>query len=382
MIDVIVVGAGPAGSTAAAALSKAGRRVLLVDRSAFPRDKTCGDAIQGGAISLLRALGCTEPLDAEWFTPIRSWSIEFPSRRVISAELQSNGHDPYISRRVHFDHLVYQQALANGAEFCQAQVTGPICENGRVVGVTAKSPDLKETVEWRAPLVIAADGATSAIGRALTGNRQEEIHWAVAIRGYVQMKRDLHNHCEFYFPQSILPGYGWIFPIGEREANIGIGMRLDKYRQQAKPLRALFDDFLAMVGDRLDRSTLGEIKSWQLPFGSKQTTRAYDGCLLAGDAGSFVDPLLGAGIYFAMMTGYLAAQVADAALRDRDTSARRLAEFDSLWKTALGKQLFRATVVQRFIVSYPWALNLVAEVANLHPLFGRPVIKFLSGEKI
>src|SRR5262249_33087558 len=130
MYEVIVVGAGPGGSTAAAVLAKAGRRVLLVDRSSFPRNKTCGDAIQARAIFLLRTLGYTQPLDEKAFTSIKSWSIEVPSRKVISAKLSTNGHDPYVSRRVDFDKLVYEQAIANGATFCQAQVIEPILENG------------------------------------------------------------------------------------------------------------------------------------------------------------------------------------------------------------------------------------------------------------
>lgn len=137
-----------------------------------------------------------------------------------------------------------------------------------------------------------------------------------------------------------------------------------------------------MLGNRVDRASIEETRSWQLPFGSKRYRRSFDGCLLAGDAGGFVDPLLGAGIYFAMRTGHIAAQVADAALREGDTSQRRLSEFDRLWKRTLGWSLLRATLVQRIVIGQPWALNAVCAVAALHPFLGRTVIKTLSGEKI
>src|SRR5258708_9283444 len=118
MPDVIVVGAGPAGSSAAATLARAteshaGRRVLLVDRSTFPRDKTCGDAIQGGAIKLLRELGYAGTIEPAKFTKITNWTIEAPSRVSVGSPLHTQHDEPYIAKPTEFDTLVFQQALAN-----------------------------------------------------------------------------------------------------------------------------------------------------------------------------------------------------------------------------------------------------------------------------
>jgi len=384
MYDVIVAGAGPAGSAAAAALSKAGRRVLLIDRSRFPRDKTCGDAIQAGALALLHDLGYRGSIDPTLFTPVANWMIQAPSQASVSANLHfyKGEHAPYIARRLNFDNLVYQQAIANGAEFCQAQVIAPLYDDNKVVGLVAKPDGSKENMKFRAPIVIAADGATSVIARDVRKIRDEDNHWAIAIRCYVTMREDLKHRCEFYFPKSILPGYAWIFPSGERGANIGVGIRLDKYRQRNVSLRELLERFLDDLGDRVDRASLREIKSWQLPLGSHRESRAFDGCMLVGDAGSFVDPLLGAGIFFGMKTGTLAAQVADAALHDGDTSQRRLSEFDRLWKPAIGWPLRRATLVQKIIIEQPWLLNSVVGVAALNKELGRCLVMALSGEKI
>lgn len=384
MYDVIVAGAGPAGSTAAAALAKAGRRVLLMDRSGFPRDKTCGDAIQAGALSLLYELGYQGSIDPAVFTHIADWTIEAPSKVNISANLHfyKGEHAPYIARRVNFDHLVYQQATANGAEFCQAQVMSPILDGKKVIGVVAKPVGSKESMEFRAPIVIAADGATSVIAREVRKERDADVHWAIAIRCYATMREDLNNRCEFYFPKSILPGYAWIFPSGEHSANIGVGIRLDKYRQRNMVLSDMLERFLDDLGERVDRASVSEIKSWQIPFGSRRNSRAFDGCMLVGDAGNFVDPLLGAGIYFGMKTGMLAAQVAIAALHDGDTSQKRLCEFDRLWKQAIGWPLRRATLVQKVIIGQPWLLNSVIGLASLNKALGRRVVMALSGEKI
>ncbi len=385
-LDVIVVGAGPAGSTAAAKLAQLGRRVLLLDRSDFPRDKTCGDAIQAGAIELLRDIGYQAPLDRGLFHPITDWTIEAPSRRRVSAKLNTHGHDPYIARRIDFDQLVYKQALANGVQFCQAQVSAPILDNGRVVGVMAKEHGAHSTAEYRAPIVIAADGATSVIGRALNGTRTQarssDLHWAIAVRCYAQMRDDLQNHCEFYFPKSIMPGYAWLFPNGERSANLGIGLRLDKYRQQKISLDDLLNLFFDLLGDRLLRQTVTEIKSWQLPFGSSRHSRVFDGCILVGDAGSFIDPLLGAGIYNGMRTGHIAAQVIHQALNRGDTSRAGLTAFDRLWRREMGWALRRATWAQRLIVGRPWVMNTIFVPASMNPVLGRQLVMTLSGEKI
>lgn len=383
--DAIVVGAGPAGSTAAARLSQSGRRVLLLDRTGFPRDKTCGDAIQAGAIELLRELGYHTPLDPQLFHPITDWTIEAPSRRAVSARLNTHGHDPYIARRIDFDQLVYKQAIRNGATFCQAQVTAPILETGRVVGVLAKESGARESIEYRAPIVIAADGATSVIARALNKTRGEDIqdvHRAVAIRCYAEMRDDLQHRCEFFFPKNIMPGYAWIFPTGERSANIGVGLRLDKYRLQKGSLEDLLIRFLDMLGSRVIRESVTEIKSWQLPFGSSRHSRVFEGCLLIGDAGSFIDPLLGAGIYNGMRTGDIAAQVAHRALSENDTSRANLAEFDRRWRQAIGWGLRRATWVQKLVIGKPSVMNAVFVPASLHPALGRQIVMTLSGEKI
>ncbi len=382
MFDVIVVGAGPAGSSAAAKLSQLGRRVLIMDRLAFPRDKTCGDAIQAGAIELLRDLGYREPLDPALFHPITDWTIEAPNRRVVAARLDTHGHDPYIARRIDFDQLVYNQALHNGAEFCQAQVSAPILEQGRVVGVVAKVPGSHHADEFRAPLVIAADGASSVIRRALLGTPREDQHWAVAIRCYAEMRDDLQHRCQFYFPKSIMPGYAWVFPTDDRGANIGVGLRLDKYRQQKVTLEDLLRRFLDMLGSRVIRDSVTEVKSWQLPFGSSRHSRVFDGCILIGDAGSFIDPLLGAGIYNGMRTGVMSAQVAHRALQQANTSREGLADFDRNWKRAMGWSLRRASWVQKLVIGHPWAINAIFIPASINRALGRQVVMSLSGEKI
>ncbi len=381
-LDAIVVGAGPAGSTAAARLSQLGRRVLLLDRVGFPRDKTCGDAIQAGAIGILRGLGYRETLDPALFHPITDWLIEAPNRTTVSARLDTSGHDPYIARRVNFDQLVFEQAVQNGAQFCQASVTAPIVENGRVVGVTAKVAGAHADESFRAPIVIAADGATSTIARTLLKGRGDDVHWAVAIRCYADMRDDLGHRCEFYFPKSIMPGYAWMFPTGERSANIGVGLRLDKYRTHGTTLDALLTRFLDLLDDRVIRASVSEIKSWQLPMGSSRHSRVFDGCLLVGDAGGFIDPLLGAGIYNAMRTGHLAAETAHYALTTGDSSRAAMATFDRTWKRTMGWGLRRATWVQKLIVRNPWAMNVVFAPARLHPAIGRKIVMTLSGEKL
>ena len=180
--DVIIVGSGPAGSTAATALARRGRDVLLLDRAAFPRDKACGDGIPPGTVGILHDLGMAETLRAADFHRIdalrlvsargRDWRLDFTPRR--------DGADFFIAPRVRFDEVLRRHAIASGARFQRAQVRAPLLENGRVVGVRAEIDGVENEIAAR--VVIGADGATSAIARALVPEKPPESHRAVAIQ--------------------------------------------------------------------------------------------------------------------------------------------------------------------------------------------------------
>lgn len=361
--DVIVVGAGPAGSVAAMALAQKGYDVLVLDRQAFPRDKTCGDAVPAGAIDLLYSLGMEEKIRAANFYRIDKIRLVSPKGHTMDADLEEQHHKAKsaIVPRLRFDVLLQQHAIDSGATFQVAQVKEPIVEDGQVRGVRARLNGALS--EIRAPLVIGADGVTSVIARALRPDEHEDGHRAVALRAYVEDIEELPHEVEFYLYDEILPGYAWIFPTAEGQANVGLGMRLDIFREEGHNLKRLLDRFLEMpeVRKRLrPGAKVRDVASWQLNFGSQRNVqRAYDGAMLVGDAAGLINPLTGGGISNAVTSAWLAAATAHQAFLKGDFGRESLRIYEQYCRQRLWPSMRRSFFLQRLIGVIPWAIDLL-----------------------
>ncbi len=377
MYDVIVVGSGPAGSVAAAILARHGARVLLLDKSDFPRDKVCGDGIGWGTIRLLSELGLSLEAAAKDLYQCDEVKGISPHGHVFKGpfpQREGRSRHGYVIPRREFDHILWQFAMEQGPEFEQLRVTGPIVEDGVVRGVRGRVGE--KIVERRARITLAADGAKSVIARALRPDTPSEKHFAVAIRGYFEGVQGLERCVEFHFNQRVLPGYGWVFPMGEDRANIGVGLRLDVIRRAKGSLREAFESFVRdpMLAPRLAGARLlGEPRGWLLPLGSQRLQRAYPGALLVGDAGAFVSPLSGGGIYNALETGRIAARVALEALDGDGGSLAELSRFELLWRRELGKKLRNETLIQK-LLGWPGVLDWVIRNMSRNEWFARQVL--------
>lgn len=354
--EVVVVGAGPSGSATAISLAKQGHDVLLLDRRDFPRDKTCGDGIPAGAIEVLNSLGMEEKIrDAELY-PVNRILLSSPQGHVLEADLKPGitGASSYVVPRMQFDALIQEHAVDCGAEFKVAQVQEPLVEDGTVVGVRAKVNGSVEEIHSK--IVIGADGVTSAVARALRTDKHEDRHRAVALRCYTEDLEVRPHQVEFYLYNDILPGYAWIFPFSEGQTNLGLGMRLDKYREEEKNLEQMVDVFLEMplIKKRLARGgELKDIAVWQLDFGSRQMQRAYDGSLLVGDAAGLINPLTGGGIHNGLQSALLAGQVAHEALEKDDLSLKSLRRYDVELEESMKSTMRRSYWIQRTLIRMP-----------------------------
>lgn len=364
--DVIVVGAGPAGATAATALAQKGYDVLLLDRQAFPRDKTCGDAVPAGAIRIMHNLGMQPKVAAavarQEFYPVHKLLIVSPRGVSIQADFLESDIHSYIAPRLYFDAVIQQHAVESGADFQVAQVTAPLVEDGCVVGVQARFNGSVKEVRGR--VVIGADGATSVIARGLRPTEHPDLHSAVALRAYIDDMEELPHVVEFYLYKEILPGYAWIFPIGEGRANIGLGMRLDKFRRIKGNLKEMLQHFLQMpaIKQRLRHGgRLSGVKTWQLTFGSLQATpRVYPGALLIGDAGAFINPLTGGGIHNGLISAVVAADVIDQALQQGDVSQAALSPYQARCDAAMWEGMSRSYTIQRWLLRFPFLVDVLA----------------------
>jgi flavin-dependent dehydrogenase len=289
----------------------------------------------------------------------REWSARFASRL--------DGAVFYVAPRARLDDLILRHALSSGAVFRRAAVRAPILENGRVVGVRAEVDGREEEISAR--IVIGADGATSAIARALAPGRPPEAQRGVAIRAYLEGIETFPDAVEFHFCSRYAPGYGWVFPLGAATANVGVIMRTDRFKRGAAQLEELLDDFLARRDVRRRLHTGWRVRdaaTWQLPYaGRRGVSRVFDGALLAGDAARLVDALTGEGIHNAVASGVAAAAVAHDALARGDTSAAGLREYDRRCERELDALARRSYAIQKYVTAFPPVLEALFIFAGL-----------------
>lgn len=372
--DVIVVGAGPAGAMTATILAQKGHDVLLLDRYDFPRDKVCGDAVPGGAIERMWHYGMKDKIDTAVargeFYELNKLLIVSPRGYEISAEFvdSTEGADSYVAPRMYFDHVIQQHAIDSGAQFCVAQAKEPLIDDGKVVGVRVRENGT--THDLRAKITIGADGVTSAIARSLRPKQEQhdDHHRAVAIRAYIEDIEEFPNEVEFYLYKDILPGYAWIFPLGENKANIGLGMRLDHFRKYNKNLEKLLRQFLDMpaIKKRLLRGgELKNIASWQLNFGSQPRMKhVFNGALLVGDAAGFINPITGGGIHNSIISAELAANVVDDALKSGDVSYEGMKVYEQLCHDEMWNGMKSSHNMQKWFMHFPWLVDILVRFGN------------------
>jgi geranylgeranyl reductase family protein len=370
--DVIVVGAGPSGAVTAAFLAQQGSDVLLLDRKAFPRDKVCGDAVPASGVEMLYRLGMQEKFEAAVargeFYPVTQILLVSPKGRELTTPFakRADGLDSYVAPRLYFDAMLQQHAVESGADFQVAQVKGPLLENGRIVGVEAKVNGRYQPL--RSKIVVGADGATSVIARHLRAadDQYEDQHRAIAIRAYLEDIEETPQTVEFYLYNGILPGYAWIFPIGKNKVNIGLGMRLDLFREQDKSLKQMLDEFMAFPAIKkrlLNGGNLQNQASWQLNFGSKKHQQyVFDGALLVGDAAGFINPLTGGGIHNGMISGELAAKTIQEALFAGKTTATQMKIYETCCHEAMWESMKTSYRIQRGLLHFPFVVDLLMKI--------------------
>jgi flavin-dependent dehydrogenase len=217
-----------------------------------------------------------------------------------------------------------------------------------------------------------ANGAQSTFARQIGGHQLEADHHCAGLRAYYRGVKDLspHNFIELHFDKALLPGYFWIFPLPNGEANVGLGMLTAAVAKKKVNLRALFQELIAQHPNLKDRfaeaEMIGPVRGFGLPLGSKQRSISGAGYLLLGDAASLIDPVTGEGISHAMLSGRQAASTAMRALAAQDFSAAFLSKYDADIYLHLGKQLQLSHLMQRML-RFPRIIDFVANRAARNP---------------
>jgi geranylgeranyl reductase family protein len=420
--DVIVVGAGPAGSTAAFHLAQAGIDVLLLEKAEFPREKVCGDGLTPRAVRQLVAMGIDTRPEAGW---IRNRGL-----RILGGGMRLELPWPDLATfpefglvrpRNSFDELLARTAQRAGARLHESTpVTGPVHDErtGRVVGVTAKPAENGAEQTYRAPLVVVADGNSSRFSLALGLRKRADRPMGVAVRRYYRSPRHDDDMLESWlelkdagrgepaaprpaggaWPTAgegcptpggarsgrgqLLPGYGWIFGVGDGTSNVGLGILNTSEAFGSTDYKAMLARWLDATPDEWgyrEDNAVGPARGSALPMAFNRQPHYREGALLIGDAGGMINPFNGEGIAYAMEAGALAAGVAVQALARPQGRLREqaLAGYPRALKQAYGGYFTLGRVFVA-LIGHPAVMRIATRHGLPHPALMRLTFKLLA----
>ncbi|MEM9837356.1 MAG: NAD(P)/FAD-dependent oxidoreductase [Bacteroidota bacterium] len=375
--DIVIMGAGPAGAATALRLSYLGVPCTLIDKSDFPRDKICGDALSGKITTLFNRLdpAILDRFRAN-FDPADVWGIRFypPNKREIQLpfkvgyERVPDAAPGYLSRRLDFDMFMIDEVRRrDNINLLLNTEIGHFERSERGYRVTSKDGQ----VDLDCRLLIDGTGAHSRFSRLEAGFKKDLAHHAGAVRQYYQGVTGFHedNYIELHFLKEYNPGYFWMFPLPNGLANIGLGMRTDFIQKRKVNLRKELEKIVASPAfrDRFkDAKPLEKPIGYGLPLGSKKRPISGDHYLLIGDAGHLIDPLTGEGIGNGVYSGFIAAELIPKCLEANRFDAAFLKAYDVRVARVLGTEMKLSYNIQR-IMQYPWLTTPVTNFIAGNP---------------
>lgn len=368
--QVAIVGAGPAGTTCALHLANKGIKSVLIDKSSFPRDKICGDAISGNSVFEIEKLGLEFPSLFNAFNeklPTGGITFVAPSGQPLTLQLKKVrsgfSHAGYVSKRFDFDNFLMDQ--------CKQNPMILVLENSTITEVKEETNGLElitHDKKINAELIVGADGAHSVIAKLANRSNNKE-HVSAGLRQYWTNVTgfDALNSIELHFIKDALPGYFWIFPLPNNMANVGIGIKSSVVSKKKLNLKNLLHEIITThptIAPRFKNATPNEEpKGFGLPLGSVKVKVSGNRFILAGDAASLIDPFTGEGIGNAMTSGRIAA--------DHIEKCVEAQSFDSVFNTMYDQALYKklhpdlTTSYQlQKMVNRAWLFNWIVKKAN------------------
>jgi geranylgeranyl reductase family protein len=390
--DVVVVGAGPAGASCGYWLADAGWDVVVVEKKEFPREKTCGDGLTPRGVRQLADMGLEPALaGSHRFTGLRAFGFG----QCMEMQWPEHPHFPdygYTITRHDLDGLVAARAEEAGATVLQGtEVTAPLLDEDSPVngslptlsGVTVKGKETAGTRAIKARYVVVADGSNSRVGRMLGTSRQRSLPLGMALRGYYRSERHddpfIESHLDIRdLEGNVVPGYGWIFPMGDGRVNVGVGLLSTEQRWKGINTTHLMDSFVAFAPSSWGlhpETSLGPPTGGKLPMGLSVGPRAGGNVLIAGDAGGAINPFNGEGIAYAYETGRLAAVALGRALTGGGGAA--LADYDHELQAAYGAyyKVARAFV---HLIAHPEAMRMCVRLGMRSEVLMNQLLRIMA----
>ncbi|HEY3736205.1 MAG TPA: geranylgeranyl reductase family protein [Jatrophihabitans sp.] len=390
--DVIVVGAGPSGSSAAYWLANAGLDVLLLEKTSFPREKVCGDGLTPRGTRALLDMGIDVSESAGW--------LHNKGLRVIGGgqrlhldwpELTSFPSYGLVRPRADLDELVAQQAVKAGARLQEnTTVTEPVLsKDGRVIGVAGRTAD-RQPVSYTAPVVVAAEGVSGKLAQFLGVHRNEKRPLGVAVRRYYTSPKTHDDYLESWLElwdgrpneSDLLPGYGWIFGMGDGTVNAGLGVLNSSAGFQKTDYRGMLTRWLDNTPEEWglrEGNAVGKTGGAALPMGFNRTPHYARGLVLVGDSGGTVNPFNGEGIPYAMESGKFAAEAVVRALGRPEGAPREkaLAAYPQRMQQEWGAY-YRLGGAFVKLIGNPKVMQACTRHGLPHPALMRFVLKLLA----
>ncbi len=390
--DVVVVGGGPAGASCGFWLAQAGWDVVVVEKKEFPREKTCGDGLTPRAVRQLADMGLEEALaGSHRYSGLRAFGFGH-SIEMSWPEHPNFPSYGYTITRHDLDGLVAARAAEAGATLLQGtEVVAPVLdESGApagplpvLAGVSVMEKASGRNRDIKARYVVVADGSNSRVGRMLGTSRRRDMPLGMALRGYYSSARHddpfIESHLDIRDPDgNVVPGYGWIFPMGDGRVNVGVGLLSTEQRWKGLNTSTLMDTFVGYAPTSWGLSpetSLGPPTGGKLPMGLSVGPRAGGNVLIAGDASGAINPFNGEGIAYGYETGRLAAAALGHALTGEGPAA--LGEYDRELTAAYGPyyKVARAFV---HLISHPEAMRVCVGLGMRSELLMNQLLRIMA----
>jgi len=390
--DVIVVGGGPAGSSAAYWLATAGVDVVVVEKTAYPREKVCGDGLTPRGTRALIEMGIDVSEQAGWLHNRGLRVIGGGQRLHLDwPELTSFPSFGLVRPRADLDALLISQAVKAGARLYErVTVTEPVLDRaGRVVGVAGRTAD-REPVTFRAPIVLTCEGVSGKLAQAVGVHRNDKRPLGVAVRRYYTSPKTHDDYLESWLElwdgapneSALLPGYGWIFGMGDGTVNAGLGVLNSSAGFKSTDYRAMLTRWLDNTPEEWglrEQNATCPTRGAALPMGFNRTPHYVAGMLLVGDSGGSVNPFNGEGIPYAIESGRFAAEAAVQALArpDGPSRERALAGYPARMRDEWGAY-YRLGGAFVKLIGNPKVMQACTRHGLPHPALMRFVLKLLA----
>ncbi len=379
LFDVIICGAGPAGAACALGLQHSGLKVAWIDKSSFPRDKICGDAIPS---TVQRVLGKIDFKLKEHFLNNFHDKFTINACKLISPDFSSfdlsfvnKGHS---AKRLDFDNYLFllaQEKNKNATAFTGSGIDKITTTNEHITATLKNGKDIS------AKIIIGCDGAHSIVAKQLAKSVMDINNHIGAVRAYYKNVSGLeHDMLEIHFLKNYMPGYFWIFPLKNNVCNVGFGMVSKYISKQKINLRKSLLEIISEVNpiqQRFKDATLqNEVTGFGLPCGGKRNKISGSRFLLCGDAASLINPATGEGIGNAMISGQLASEQIIKCFEENNFNASFNSAYDNaVYKKLLG-DLRIQSLLQKIAGEREWLINFALCQVSKHEFIRQRVRKF------